>query len=157
MENAREQAFVFGAEVQRELLFWNCSRRQFPRASRRAANVRGMHNNVPRGRRVNRPWAHPRRRRSPVSREPNGRPLVKVLLFASLRRATRAPRETPQCFIKFSGALRGVRASKQQGRRRLPRSVSFYKRNCVCPLDLNQYYFIGQMYEIRMSLMIRKQ
>lgn len=68
--------------VQRELLFWNCSRRQFPRASRRAANVRGMHNNVPWGRRVSRPWAHPRRRRSPVSREPNRRPLVKVLLFA---------------------------------------------------------------------------
>jgi len=68
--------------VQRELLFWNCSRRQFPRASRRAANVRGMHNNVPRRRRVSRPWAHPRRRCSPVSREPNGRPLVKALLFA---------------------------------------------------------------------------
>lgn len=58
------------------------------------ANVRGMHNNVPRRRRVSRPPAHPRRRCSPVSRESNGRPLVKMLLFAyAAQRASWHPRE----------------------------------------------------------------
>lgn len=79
------------------------------------ADARGMHNNVPRRRRVSRLPAHPRRRCSPVSRESNGRPLVKMLLFAY---ASRGSPRGPRSFIKFSVALDsdGVCVRKERGK-----------------------------------------
>lgn len=110
--------------LQHELSSWNRSRRAISRASRLHGQCRGMHNNVPRRSRVSRPSAHPRRRCSPVSRESNGRPLVKMLLFAYASRGSpRGPRSL------LSSPLRSTPMTFVWGRNeeRLLRDIHFYK------------------------------
>lgn len=66
-----------------------------------------------------------------MSREPNGRPLVKTLLFAYVAQRALPPQDPLQCFIKFSGApdsdVSDVRATKRQEKEMIAASiVSFY-------------------------------
>lgn len=102
--------------LQRELSSWNCSRRAISRASRLHGRCPGNATTMSpaEGELVDSP-AHPRRRCSPVSRESNGRPLVKMLLFAY---ASRGSPRGPRSFIKFSVALDsdGVCVKKKRGK-----------------------------------------